>query len=212
MYFRNLPCTPQEPQYPDAPPVPCRCRHMESWGPWFLRLTMRQSLTKDNPAKHIRKAACALLLLLGLGFLVGCQGFSSTSNKSTNVQAQSGTLSLMGTSLDFGAVSVGASKTLTMTLSNNGTASVTVSSASISSQYFSFSAPSLPVTIPAGQGISVSLVFSPNAAGTFNATVSIISNATNSPATFSLSGTGAAASGQLALNSSSENLDRKSVV
>jgi len=166
---------------------------------------MRPSLTKDNPAKHIRKAACVLLLLLGLGFLVGCQGFSSTSNKSTNVQAQSGTLSLMGTSLDFGAVSVGASKTLTMTLSNTGTASVTVSSASISSQYFSFSAPSLPVTIPAGQGISVSLVFSPNAAGTFNATVSIISNATNSPATFSLSGTGAAASGQLALNSSSEN-------
>ena len=99
----------------------------------------------------------------------------------------------------------GASKTLTVIATNTGTASITVSSASISSQYFSLSAPTLPTAILAGQSVPITLLFTPNTTGSFNATVSVTSNATNNPATFALTGTGVATSGQLALSSTSEN-------
>jgi Protein of unknown function (DUF1573)/Abnormal spindle-like microcephaly-assoc'd, ASPM-SPD-2-Hydin len=149
------------------------------------------------------------MVLLCLATMVGCQGFSS-SKTSTTQQTQAGTLSLGAASLDFGNVTAGTSKTMTMTVSNTGTASVTVSSASISSKYFSLTAPSLPVAVLAGQSTPVSLVFSPNAAGTFNATVSITSNASNSAVSVSLTGAGVA-SGQLAVNPTSESFGNVTV-
>jgi hypothetical protein len=165
---------------------------------------MLKTAAKSIQSKHLVKVAGASLLLAALAFLAACQGFSSRKSTTTQ-QVQSGTLSLSSASLDFGSVTAGASKTLTVTASNTGTASITVSSASISSQYFSLSAPTLPIAILVGQSVPITLVFAPNAAGPFSATVSVNSNAANSPATFSLTGTGVAASGQLALSSASEN-------
>jgi hypothetical protein len=144
-----------------------------------------------------------VLVLLCLATMVGCQGFSTGKSESQTQQTQSGTLSLNGASLDFGSVTVGTTKTVTLTASNTGTASVTVSSASFSTQYFSLSAPSLPTAILAGQSTPLTVVFSPNAPGAFNATVSITSNASNSSATVSLTGTGVA-SGLLADSPTSE--------
>ena len=144
------------------------------------------------------------MVLLCLATMVGCQGFSASKSATTTQPVQSGTLSLSGASLSFGAVTAGTSKTMTLTASNTGTASVTLSSASISSQYFSLSAPTLPVAIMAGQSTPVSLVFSPNAAGTFNATVTVTSNASDSSATLSLTGTGVS-SGLLGASPASES-------
>jgi hypothetical protein len=164
---------------------------------------MRDTAAKTICSKHLGKVAGALLLLAGLSFLVGCQGFSS--GNAAIQQAQSGTLSLNSASLDFGGVTASTSKTLTVTASNTGTASITVSSASISSQYFSLSAPTLPIAILAGQSAPITLVFTPNAAGAFSATVSITSNASNSSAVLPLTGTGVAASGQLAPSQANES-------
>ena len=144
------------------------------------------------------------MVLLCLATMVGCQGFSASKSATTTQPVQSGTLSLSGASLSFGAVTAGTSKTMTLTASNTGTASVTLSSASISSQYFSLSSPTLPVAIMAGQSTPVSLVFSPNAAGTFNATVTVTSNASDSSATLSLTGTGVS-SGLLGASPASES-------
>ncbi len=142
------------------------------------------------------------LIFLGLVTLVGCQGFSST--KPADQQQQSGTLVLGSASLEFGSVTAGTSKTLTTTVSNTGAASVTISSVASSNQNFSLSGPSLPVTIAVGQNSTISLVFIPNAAGAFSATVSVSSNASNVSTTLSLSGTGVA-NGQLALNPTSQS-------
>ncbi|MFZ1053653.1 MAG: choice-of-anchor D domain-containing protein [Candidatus Sulfotelmatobacter sp.] len=142
------------------------------------------------------------LIFLGLVALVGCQGFSST--KPADQQQQSGTLVLGSASLEFGSVTTGTSKTLATTVSNTGAASVTISSVAISNQNFSLSGPSLPVTIAVGQNSTISLVFTPNAAGAFSATVSVSSNASNVSTTLSLSGTGVA-NGQLALNPTSQS-------
>src|SRR3984893_1378790 len=141
------------------------------------------------------------LALLCLATMAGCQGFSSSKS---SLQQRSATLAMSSASLDFGNVDAGTSKMLTATASNTGTASVTITSASISSKYFSLSAPSLPVVVGAGQSSTISFVLSPNAAGAFSATVSITSNASNSSALLSLSGTGGA-NGQLVANPTSES-------
>lgn len=140
------------------------------------------------------------MLLVGLSFLAGCQGLSAGS-PSKDTQPQTGDLSLAKASMDFGSVVVGTTKTLTVTATNSGSAAVTVNSATVSNGNFSVTAPSFPATIAAGQSATLSLAFTPNAVGSFTATVTIASNASDSAASISLSGAGIAA-GQLASNPS----------
>ena len=135
---------------------------------------------------------------MALAATVGCQGFSS-SKPASQQTTQVGTILLSSASLDFGSVTAGTSKTLTLSASNTGAAAVSISSVSISTKYFTLSAPSLPATIAAGQNSTISLVFTPNVAGAFSATVSISSNASDSSSTLSLSGTGVS-NGQLVIN------------
>ena len=166
----------------------------------FLGIVMSGRFLAPRAAKGLWATNLGLALLC-LATMAGCQGFSSSKS---SLRQQSGALAMSGASLDFGNVDAGTSKTLTATASNTGTASVTITSASISSKYFSLSAPSLPAVVGAGQSSTISFVFSPNAAGAFSATVSITSNASNSSALLSLSGTGVA-NGQLAANPTSES-------
>jgi len=157
--------------------------------------------------KHLGKVPGALVLLAGLTFLMGCQGVSAAGSSS---QKQSSTLSLLTPTLDFGSVSAGSSKTLTVTATNSGPASVSVSSSAISTQYFCLIAPSLPITVAAGQSTTISIKFTPNAAGAFSATLSITSDAANTATNLPLSGTGTAP-GQLMLNPASEGFGNVTV-
>ena len=152
------------------------------------------------------KSSCAGvgLIILALITLVGCQGFSATKPATATQQPQVGNLVLSGADLEFGSVTAGTSKTLTLSASNTGAAAISLSSISISSKYFSLSSPSLPAIIAAGQNSTLSIVFTPNAAGPFSATVSIASNASDSASTLSLSGTGVS-NGQLVLNQTSDS-------
>ena len=86
------------------------------------------------------------------------------------MQTATGTLTLSGTTLAFGNVTTGTTKTLSVSASNTGTASITVSSVSISNQAFLLNAPVLPTTIAAGQSTPISLTFAPTTAGDVNAT------------------------------------------
>jgi hypothetical protein len=113
---------------------------------------------------------------------------------------------LTSASLNFGSVKTGFSKTISTTATNSGSASLTISSIAISTRYFSLSSPTLPITIAAGQSVQISVAFLPNAAGTFNATLSITSTASDPITSLSLSGTGTSAVGQLNLNPASEDL------
>src|SRR5450755_3636523 len=91
--------------------------------------------------------------------------------------------------LSFGSVAVGGSNTLTGTLTA-GTSSITVSNGSISGQGYSFKGISFPVTVAAGTSSSYSVVFAPQGAGSVPGSITFVSNATNSPATQNLTGTG----------------------
>lgn len=93
------------------------------------------------------------------------------------------------TTLDFGSVVVGTSKSMTAALSATGS-SVTVSSGTPSTSEFALSGFSFPFTIAAGQNASFTVIFAPQASGTASASVSFDSNASNSPALQSLTGSG----------------------
>lgn len=109
-------------------------------------------------------------------------------------------LALSPANVSFGSVATGSSSTQTVTLSNTGTAPVTISQATASTG-FSISGLSLPMTLAAGQSASFNAVFAPAAAGNATGSISVVSNASNSPGAISLSGTGSTQS--LSLNPSS---------
>lgn len=160
---------------------------------------MTQTARVKGAGNYSGKAAALLLLVLGLAFLAGCQGVSAGGN------SQAGGLSLAAT-VDFGNVVAGSNKSLTVAATNTGSAALSITSVSISTQYFAMTAPGLPVTIGAGQTASLSLEFSPNAAGAFNATATIATNASSSPAVVTLAGTGTtAAGGPLTVSPTSES-------
>lgn len=155
----------------------------------FRTLSVARSAAKRaHSVGFLKLAVLSLFALVGMSLLTGCQGLSAGG--SNQLQQQTTTLSLNVSTLQFGSVQAGTTKTLTFTASNSGPASVSVSSVSISSKYFTLVSPSVPITVSAGQSVPVSVAFSPDAAGTFTATATVTSDASNTSATLSLAGTG----------------------
>jgi Abnormal spindle-like microcephaly-assoc'd, ASPM-SPD-2-Hydin len=93
------------------------------------------------------------------------------------------------TSLTFGTVTVGNSSSQMVTVMAVA-ASVTISQANVTGDGFGLIGPALPTTLTSGRSASFTVNFSPPAAGSFTGTVSLISNAANTPTTIALSGTG----------------------
>ncbi len=122
---------------------------------------------------------------------------SNASNPTLNI-ALSGTgtaagqLAVSPTSLSFGNVTVGSNAALNGSLIASG-ASVTVSSASLNNNEFALSGISLPATLTAGQSAPFTVTFTPQTSGASSASLSFSSNASNSPAVQTMTGTGTAA-------------------
>ncbi len=125
-------------------------------------------------------------------FLVSCSGVGGNpaSSQSPPTGGGSGQLTLNPTSLDFGDVTVGNSSTQTVTLTNSGTASLTISQADLTGADFSVS--SLLVTLTAGQTTTFDVTFAPATSGSASGSLSLISDAANSPTTLALAGNGVA--------------------
>jgi len=100
------------------------------------------------------------------------------------------TVSLSATSLNFGNEVVGGTSTLAMAVKNTGNSSVTISVVGVSGTGFSAVCCFAGTTIAAGQTAELSVVFAPKVTGSVPGTVSIASNASNSPSTISLAGAG----------------------
>ena len=100
-----------------------------------------------------------------------------------------GQLGISPANLNFGDVVVGASSTLSSSLNATG-AAVTVSSATSSSPEFTINGLSLPTVLSAGQSVPYSVTFAPQTSGTATATLTFVSNASNSPTHQTSSGNG----------------------
>ena len=111
--------------------------------------------------------------------------------------SSSPTLSAAPTSLSFGSQAVGStSGSKSVTVTNSGTASATVSGVSATG---GFSQTNNCSSIAAGGSCTVNVAFAPSAAGAATGTLTVTSNACNSPTTVALSGTGTTATTNLAL-------------
>jgi hypothetical protein len=81
---------------------------------------------------------------------------------------------------------------MSSTVTNNGNSNVTISSVNVSGTGFSASGLTANETLMPNQSVTVTAQFAPGAAGAVSGSVSIASNATNSPTAITLSGTGVA--------------------
>jgi hypothetical protein len=131
------------------------------------------------------------------GTVAGTLSLVSNAPNSPTAVALSGTgvastltLSLSSSSLSFGNVNNGSSASQTVTITDTGNSNVTISQMNVSGSGFTLSGASTPVTLSPSQPTTITVQFSPSAAGSVTGNVSIVSNASGSPAGVTLSGTG----------------------
>ena len=115
----------------------------------------------------------------------------------------SGKLSLNPPGWNFGNVSVSSSAVQNVTVSNIGNGSAQISQLNVTGTGYSVSGLTLPAALAAGQSATFQVKFGPTATGPSLGSVSVVSNASGSPNTFSLTGTGVQSN--LTLSSSSLN-------
>lgn len=113
---------------------------------------------------------------------------SNTANLTVST-ASTMLLNSSASSLNFSSVNVGSSGTQNVTLTNGGNADVTISQVMISGAGFTATGANGLILSP-GQSTTVTATFAPSASGTASGTITISSNATNSPATIGLTGSG----------------------
>jgi hypothetical protein len=136
---------------------------------------------------------------------------SNGSNPNLNISLSAtgvtqGTLTANPTNLALGNVQVGSSTSLSETLTNTGGSTVAISQANLSGAGFSITGLNgFPISLTANQSVTFTATFTPTSAGAVSGSLSIVSNASNSPLNLALSGTGTAA-GTLAVSPSSLSL------
>jgi Abnormal spindle-like microcephaly-assoc'd, ASPM-SPD-2-Hydin len=136
---------------------------------------------------------------------IAATGDNSTANATValgGTGAQPG-ISANPSNVAFGTVVIGQSHSQPITISNSGNVSLTISRMSVSGTGFSASPLATPLTIGPGQSSSLNVAFGPTSASTSSGSISLTSNAPNSPLTIPLSGTGASAMYALSLTPSS---------
>jgi hypothetical protein len=99
-------------------------------------------------------------------------------------------LSTNPTSLSFGGVNIGDSNMLPVTITNSGNSNVTISSVAYSGPGFNTGGLSSGQILAPGQAGTLNVTFAPAVTGDLTGGITVTSNATNSPATVSLSGSG----------------------
>jgi hypothetical protein len=121
----------------------------------------------------------------------GSTGTVNVALSGTGATPAGAQLQVAPSTTNIGNVTVGTSGTQTGTLTATG-GNVTVSSVSVGGSEFTVSG--IPVTIAAGQSANFAVTFTPQSSGAASVTAVFTSNASNSSASVTLTGTGVAAS------------------
>jgi hypothetical protein len=111
--------------------------------------------------------------------------------------------SITPSSVSFGNVTVGSPASQMIQLQNSGSGTLTVSQVSVTGSGFGIGTLALPLTLSSGQTSNFNVQFNPATAGAATGTVSLVSDAPNSPTTIGLSGTGVAATQVLTFSTTS---------
>jgi len=172
---------------------------------------------------YVNKTSNRVVALVLAASLIGngCAGVVMGSNSTAKGGTSGGVtpppannpqpqLSATPMSASFPLVTAGTSGSQTITLQNGGTSAVTISNAMVTGAGFSTSGLALPTSIAAGQRTTFNVMFTPSSAGNAAGSVSLVSDAPNSPLVISASGTALAATALL--SSSVSSLDFGSVL
>ena len=130
--------------------------------------------------------------------LVSAQG-GVTSVSVSGTVAQS-SLNLSPANINFGNAVTGVTNSQTVQIGNPGTVPVTITAANLSGAGFSTSGLTFPLTLSAGKTSTFNVQFGPKSAGASSGSLSLVSDASNSPAVVALSGAGVAAGLSLTVN------------
>jgi hypothetical protein len=117
---------------------------------------------------------------------------SATSAAATLAVAPATTILLTPnvSNLNFGNVNVSGSGSQNVTLTNAGNSNVTISQVMVSGAGFNAGGAAGGLILSPGQSTAVNVTFTPSTSGAASGSVSVSSNATNSPAKIGLTGTG----------------------
>jgi hypothetical protein len=137
---------------------------------------------------HFPTRRNALVVVLGLAAMVGCQGVSTGKPSSEQGNPLPGTLSAAPASIGFGSVQIKTSQSQSDTLTNTGGTSLTITQAAATGTGFSISGLSTPLTLAPGQSASFNVFFAPQSSGSFSGSVSITSDASNPALSVGLTG------------------------
>jgi hypothetical protein len=155
----------------------------------YVRLGSVQATIGQNLAFRTEQAAVSSLRYLNAYTDTGsdtvCNAVTTTSTAATLL------LNSSVSSLNFGNVNVSSSGTQNITMTNAGTSSVTIAQVMVAGAGFN-STGARGITLAPGQTTALTSTFAPSASGAATGKITVSSNATNSPASISLSGTGVA--------------------
>ncbi len=157
---------------------------------------LRKPSKRHNPFVFIGLAAALLVSLTQ----VGCTGLTS-ANATDPTNAT--TVAVAGATGSFGSVATGTSVTQTFTVTNTGSATLTITQLAASGTGFSVSGFTLPITVSSGQGTSFVAKFAPTTAGAVTGSISMTANTNPAVSTIMLSGTGTGASTTISVSPTS---------
>ena len=145
-------------------------------------------MQKRSSTFRLRYGPC-LVAVPAILIIVGCQGISSAPKQASGGGSAVGQLAVAPSTMSFGNVPVGSNAIQKGTLTA-GASDITVSAAAGKGQGYSLSGISFPVTLPAGQSVPFTVTFAPQTAGNATGSIAFNSNATDSPITETLTGSG----------------------
>jgi hypothetical protein len=120
----------------------------------------------------------------------GSSGSASGSGSGSLPSANQAQLSASSLTLNFGNVTIGSSGSQTVTISDSGTANVTISNVSISGAGINASGVYVGLVLTPGQNATLNVTFAPATTGSVSGSISISSNAANSLMSIAVSGAG----------------------
>ena len=149
----------------------------------------------------------ALVVLLALATMLGCQGLSSANKSSTTTTTNNtkpGKVTVSPGTISFGIVKVGNAQSQPATMTNSGGSSLTVTKVTPTGTGFSISGLSLPLTLASGQSQGFTVVFTPASAGPVTGSLAIANTGSTPTVSVALSG-GSQTAGTVTPSSASLN-------
>ena len=153
--------------------------------------------------KQIPQILLFIVLVGAIGSFHGCGGNAAKAGTPPAVQTS---LTVSSTAVDFGNVTIGSNATKSVTIKNQSTESIVVSSATVNGSAFSMTGATFPTTLAVGSSVTLTLEFAPTTTGSAAGTVVIASNATVAAPMVNLSGAGVASTSSPTLATSKSSI------